>query len=99
MILKIRSLAFVLLLMMLFLGVASSEDASTNLNPNLPKTTENEMSTVPIVPVPGVYDPGNVNTARPNLLIGGIDQSPNPNDNTGYEDFAKQNQAYYVPTY
>jgi uncharacterized GH25 family protein len=85
--------------MVLFLGVASSEDASTNLNLNLPKTTENEMSTVPIVPVPSVYDPGNVNTARPNLLIGGIDQSPNPNENTGYEDFAKQNQAYYVPTY
>ena len=97
--LKFCLLAFMLLLVMLFLGVVSSEDASVNLNLNLPTTTENAMSTLPIEAPPSVYDPGNVSIEKPNLFIGGIDQSPNPDDNTNYEDFAKQNGAYYVPTF
>lgn len=109
MVLKTRSFAFMLLVMILFSGVVYGQNPKTSsyadgvltLNPSTTPSTENAMSTTPIIveEAPGVYKPDTVNSENPNLLIGGIRQiSSDPNKNTEKE-MADQIGAIYVPTY
>ena len=76
MVLKIRSLAFMLLLMVLFSGVVSG---GRILMPSYSDSGE---------VIPGVYRPDTINEQNPNLLIGGIRQnSSDPNKNTALRCF------------
>jgi hypothetical protein len=94
MILKIRSLALMLfLVMLLFSGVVQSEEViGINGKPVQDGKT-----------VGGIYygKTFGVDNGPRNLFIGGILQSsPNPDKNDNrYKTFADQNQAIYVPTY
>ena len=107
---KIRYLAFMLLLMMLFLGVVYSQKADLYgserpplfindlggavLNPTIDSSAGGSIKS----DLPIVYGEGE---SRPNLFIGGILQkSPDPTQNDqAYRAFADQNQAIYVPAY
>jgi hypothetical protein len=96
MVLKIRSLAIVSLLVMLFSGVVSvGVDNPNTLNPWTPDFYVN-WNYVPYYP-----DKNHMNYEKPNLFISGIMQkSPNAEYNDKeLRDFADENGAIYVPTY
>lgn len=91
MILRIRSIALVMLLMMLLLGVIRGTEV-TGLDGNPVQAGK---------PVNGIYYGSTMTNDGPrNLLIGGIQQaSDNPNDNPDYINLADDFHAIYVPTY
>ncbi len=92
---KIQSLTFMLLLTMLFSGVAHSSDQVIGINGKL--VTDGRTSPDGIY-----YGYGyGINNGPRNIFIGGIlQESPDPDQNDNrYKTFADQNQAIYVPTY
>lgn len=94
MMLKIRSLAFILTVIMLFSGAVHGKEVTGIYG----KPVQDQKTTN------GIYYGLGYNPSTPNLLIGGISQeSQNPDLNSVngvfYRTVADNNKAIYVPTY